>query len=249
MPALVAGIHVSCASGKAWMAPSSGTPELGFMKNRRKSGKPELRDKPGHDATLWMRQTEMRTARAEAPQLDTQQAFPHFADRSLVAGELAAMHRLAVALAYCGGALVAAIGIMSAVSIIGRSASGRPITGDFELVEIGIAVAASLFLPYCQSVHGHIVVDFFTQRAGARLSSWLDRLGCLLMALTFLVVAWRTAIGAVDIFRSGDTSMLLGVPLWIGYAGTIPGVLVAGLIALAQSLGRIGAESTADEQG
>ena len=157
------------------------------------------------------------------------------------------MNRLAVAFAYCGGAVVAVIGIMSAVSIIGRSAIGRPITGDFELVEIGIAVAASLFLPYCQATNGHIVVDFFTQRAGVRTRLWLDRAGCLLIAVTFLVIGWRTAIGTKDIYRSGDTSMLLGFPIWLGYAATVPGVILAGLTALAQSLGILVSESMRDE--
>ena len=157
------------------------------------------------------------------------------------------MIRLAVIFAYCGGAVVALIGAMSAVSIIGRSAIGRPIMGDFELVEIGTAVAASLFLPYCQARNGHIVVDFFTLRAGMRTRICLDRAGCLLMAVTFLAVGWRTAVGTMDIFRSGDTSMLLGFPIWLGYAGTVPGVLLAGLTALAQSLGIHVTEPMLDE--
>src|SRR4051812_3992365 len=107
--------------------------------------------------------------------------------------------RLSVLLAYCGGAVVSVIGIMSAVSIIGRSIAGRPITGDFELVEIGTAIAGSLFLPYCQATAGHIVVDVFTRRASARTTDWLDRFGALLMAVMFLVVGWRTITGAVGL--------------------------------------------------
>jgi TRAP-type C4-dicarboxylate transport system permease small subunit len=145
--------------------------------------------------------------------------------------------RLATLLAYCGGAVVSIIGIMSAVSIIGRSVLGRPIVGDFELVEIGTAVAGSLFLPYCQATGGHIVVDVFTQRASRRTQDWLDRLGTLLMAVMFLVVGWRTVIGVLGARGTGETSMLMGFPLWLGYAGTVPGIVVAGIIALAQSAG------------
>ena len=145
--------------------------------------------------------------------------------------------RLSVKLAYVGGAVVAAIGLMSAISIIGRSAISSPITGDFELVEIGTAVAGSLFLPYCQATSGHIVVDFFTLNASDRTKDWLDRFGCLLMAIMFFAVGWRAVVGALDLRQSGETSMLMGFPIWIGYAGMVPGVLVAGLVALAQSLG------------
>lgn len=149
----------------------------------------------------------------------------------------AALYRLAVMLAYCGGVVVAAVGIMSAISIVGRTLWSSPILGDFELVEIGIAVAGSLFLAYCQVTRGHIVVDFFTLKAGPRTIEWLDRFGALLMAAALLVVAWRTAVGCLEIARSGETSMLMGLPMWIGYAAAIPGVFIAGLIALAQAGG------------
>lgn len=159
----------------------------------------------------------------------------------------AGLNWLAVALAYCGGAVVALIGIMSAVSIIGRSVMGRPIIGDFELVEIGTAVAGSLFLAYCQATYGHIAVDVFTLKVSPRTRDRLDRFGSLLMAVMYLVVGWRTLVGVFDIMRSGETSMLMGVPTWIGYAGMLPGVFSAGIIALAQACGVTVAERAADE--
>jgi len=162
---------------------------------------------------------------------------------------------LATLLAYLGGLAVAAVGLLSAVSILGRSTMSlplfsyfsRPITGDFELVEIGTAVAGSLFLPYCQATGGYIIVDFFTLKAGERSKRVLDQIGALLMALTYLAVGWRTAVGCADIYRSGETSMLLGFPIWIGYAATVPGILIAGVVALSQAVGLRTAERHADE--
>jgi TRAP-type C4-dicarboxylate transport system permease small subunit len=139
--------------------------------------------------------------------------------------------------AYLGGAVVSGVGLMSAVSIVRRTVLGRPILGDFELVEMGIAIAGSLFLPYCQATRGHIIVDFFTMRAGSRTVGVLDRFGALLMAAMFLAVAWRTIAGGIDIAASGETSMLMRIPIWVGYAAMVPGVLLAGLIALAQAAG------------
>ena len=147
------------------------------------------------------------------------------------------LHRLAVLLAYLGGAVISGVGLMSAASIAGRALLGRPILGDFELVEIGTAVAGSLFLPSCQVAHGHVIVDFFTLRAGERTVRALDRFGALAMATMLLLVGWRTLVGCVDIARSGETTMLMGVPIWVGYAAMLPGVAAAGLIALAEGLG------------
>ncbi|HXH83009.1 MAG TPA: TRAP transporter small permease [Candidatus Tectomicrobia bacterium] len=146
------------------------------------------------------------------------------------------LERLAVACAYLGGAVIGAIALMSTVSIAGRAVASRPILGDFELVEMGAAIAGSLFLPYCQATRGHIIVDFFTLRAGPATIRRLDRAGALVMAAMFLLVAWRTVVGCADIARSGETTMLMRIPVWVGYAAMLPGVTLAGLTALAQAL-------------
>jgi TRAP-type C4-dicarboxylate transport system permease small subunit len=169
------------------------------------------------------------------------------AEHRRVGGLGAALNKLSIALAYCGGIVVALIGVMSAVSIIGRSVLGRPIIGDFELVEIGTAIAGSLFLSYCQATYGNIAVDFFTQKVSDRTRDVLDRFGSLLMAVMYFAVGWRTFVGVLDIYRSGETSMLMSVPTWIGYAGMLPGVFSAGVVALAQSFGVVVVECTADE--
>ena len=157
------------------------------------------------------------------------------------------LNRLSIAFAYAGGIVVAGVGIMSAISIIGRTAIGRPITGDFELVEFGTAIAGSLFLAYCQASYGHIVVDVFTLKASERTRDWLDRFGSLLMAVMYFAVGWRAIVGAMDMFRNHETTMLMGVPVWLGYAGTVPGVILAAITALAQSFGIVMAERASHE--
>jgi TRAP-type C4-dicarboxylate transport system permease small subunit len=151
-----------------------------------------------------------------------------------------ALHNVAVWFAYAGGAVVAAIGIMSAVSIIGRALWSKPITGDFELVEIGIAIAGSLFLAYCQITAGNIFVDIFTIRASDRAKKGMDCFGALLMGTMFTLVGWRCALGMTEIRHSGETSMLMGFPIWIGYIFVLPGIVLAAITAFAQGLGLIG---------
>lgn len=149
------------------------------------------------------------------------------------------MAGIAVWFAYAGGAVVSAIGLMSAVHIIGLWLFEAPIRGDFELVEFGIAIAGTLFLPYCQITRGHIVVDFFTQRASPATIRVLDAFGALVMAIALLLIGWRTAVAIVSIYRSGETTTLRELPIWIAYAAMTPGILLAGFIALAQSMGVI----------
>jgi TRAP-type C4-dicarboxylate transport system permease small subunit len=155
-------------------------------------------------------------------------------------GELAvaaALRQASIIFAYIGGAIVAMIGTMSTISIIGRGVFVRPITGDFELVEFGTAVAGAMFLPYCQATFGHISVDLFTIKASQRTRDRLDQFGCLLMGVMYALLVWRTGTGTFDIFRSHETTMLMGLPIWIGYMLMIPGLFLAAAIAFVQTAG------------
>ena len=157
------------------------------------------------------------------------------------------LHGLAVWFAYAGGAVIAALGLMSAVHIVGLWLFSSPVRGDFELVEFGIAIAGTLFIPYCQAVRGHIVVDFFTQSASPRTIGILDAFGASLMAVVFLLLGWRTAIAIFSIYSSGETTTLRELPIWIAYAAMTPGILLAGFIALAQAMGLMPAVAGANE--
>jgi hypothetical protein len=60
MPGFMPGIHVlfaACQRRKTWMAPHSGLPELRIFRFR-KSGKPDLHDKPGHDESELAKRTQ-----------------------------------------------------------------------------------------------------------------------------------------------------------------------------------------------
>ena len=46
------------------------------------------------------------------------------------------------------------------------------------------------------------------------------------------VVAWRLAIGMVDLKRTGDASMLIGFPTWVAYAPMVLSFVLLGLAAV-----------------
>ena len=134
-------------------------------------------------------------------------------------------------LALAGGAIFSAITLMSAASVAGRLV-GRPLQGDFELVQLGCAVAIACCLPYCQVRRGHIIVDFFTLRATDRTRRALDALGALLLAVVMALAAWRTGAGAVAMKASNETSMIMGLPVWYAYALMTPAFALTTLAAL-----------------
>ena len=116
--------------------------------------------------------------------------------------------------AIVGGVVLVAMTVMSVASIVGRSLFGKPVPGDFELIQIGCAICVAAFLPWCQMQGGNIIVDFFTVRVGARAQAWLDAFGAALLSAVMLLVAWRTGVGAITVKASGETSMIMGFPSW-----------------------------------
>jgi len=141
--------------------------------------------------------------------------------------------------AVIGGVVLVAMTLMSVASIAGRSLFGKPIPGDFELIQIGCAICVAAFLPWCQMQGGNIIVDFFTVRVGARTQAWLDAFGAVLLSAVMLLVAWRTGVGAITVKNAGETSMIMGFPSWIGYASMVPGFALTAIVGLYTAYGAL----------
>ena len=145
------------------------------------------------------------------------------------------LRRLALWSALAGCACACAVALLTVASIVGRSLWSRPIPGDVELSQFGIALCIALCLPWCQLQRANIIVDFFTQRSGPRLRGVLDAIGALLLALMVGLLAWRTMIGALSVREAGEATMILDLPMWVSYAVLGPGLALTALIALVQA--------------
>jgi TRAP-type C4-dicarboxylate transport system permease small subunit len=147
----------------------------------------------------------------------------------------ALLRRLATAFALGGGAAALAVAMMTVASIGLRALTSRPIQGDVELTQFGIALAISLTLPWCQLRGANIIVDFFSQSLPAARLRQLDGIGALLLAVMFALLSWRTGVGAIAVHAAGETSMIRSLPMWWVYASLAPGLALAALIALLQA--------------
>ncbi|MBK7764920.1 MAG: TRAP transporter small permease [Sulfuritalea sp.] len=134
--------------------------------------------------------------------------------------------------AIVGGLVLMMITVMSVASTASRAVTGRPLLGDFELVQLGCAVAVAAFLPWGQMRRSHVLVDFFTIGVTLNTRRVLDGIGALLVAGCAALIAWRMMIGTVDLRNSSETSMLLGVPIWYAYALMVPSFMLLTLAGL-----------------
>jgi len=131
------------------------------------------------------------------------------------------IERIAEWLAIVGGLLLCAIALMTVISVSGRAfvrLGLGPIPGDFELVEMGVAVVVFFFLPWCHLRGGHAAVDLFYTRFAPVLQRRLSLLSDWLMLAVWGLLTWRLWYGVLDKFRSVETTFILQVPVWWAYA-------------------------------
>jgi len=131
--------------------------------------------------------------------------------------------------AILGGLVFVGIVLMSIVSIVGRKLFAAPVPGDVEMLQMAAAFASASFFAYCHLNSGDVKVDFFTAKASATTVHRLDAFGSLLVGLFGAVITWRAAVGALAIRTAGETSMILGLPVWVAQGLMVPGFLLLAL--------------------
>ncbi|KGJ04252.1 TRAP-type C4-dicarboxylate transport system, small permease component [Paracoccus halophilus] len=151
-------------------------------------------------------------------------------------GWLSALCRLFAAI---GGLVLLAMMLMTVVSVTRRTLLGAPIPGDFELVEIGSAIAIFCFLPWCQSTGGNVLVDFFTQKTGPRTNHLLEALGDLVYMLLAALLMWRLYHGGLEMRQYGEQSMVLGIPVWWSFLIVIPAMALLTATCAATMVGHL----------
>lgn len=148
-------------------------------------------------------------------------------------------------MAVLGGLVLFALILLVCVSVLGRAGlplarwpafAGAlpwiadrigPVTGDFELIELGTAFAVFCFLPWAQLTGGHARVELFSHLLPPRLEAAVTALWEGVMAAALAVIAWRLIVGLDSKMSTGETSFLLQVPVWWVYAAAMVAALLA----------------------
>lgn len=136
--------------------------------------------------------------------------------------------RLSSLLVAFGGFCLVAACALTGLSIIG-GLTFKPLPGEIELVEALCGLAVFAFLPFCQLKRGHVGVDILIAGLGAKAMNWTQLAGDIIIAVLVALLTWRHAIGTLDKFENGETTALLLLPVWWGYAIALA-LLAANLI-------------------
>lgn len=129
--------------------------------------------------------------------------------------------RITTVWAIVGGFLLLAVVGLNVASVIRAAFVSKTFSGDFELTEVGVAIAAFSFLPYCQIAGHNVTADIFTARASR---FWLSLFSLLSAVVAFgfgTLLLWRTYLGMIDMATYNSTTAILQFPLAWGYGACL----------------------------
>jgi TRAP-type C4-dicarboxylate transport system permease small subunit len=133
--------------------------------------------------------------------------------------------------ALVGGLILLSVVSLNIGSIIGGIALIH-VPGDFELTQIGVAVAVFCFLPYCQLHKHNVTADIFTFWANNK-TILLLRIGGAAVALLFsILLLWRMTDGMLDQKKYDYTTAILQFPVWIAFIPILISLWLLGIASI-----------------
>jgi TRAP-type C4-dicarboxylate transport system permease small subunit len=119
--------------------------------------------------------------------------------------------------ALCGGFILIGIILMTAYSATSNLLFSAPVAGDFEIVEMGVAIAVFCFLPFCQLEGANVSVDIFTMKAGPKTVALMSILASTIAVIFASLLLWRMSLGMSDYREYEEYTAILSIPIWIAF--------------------------------
>jgi len=132
--------------------------------------------------------------------------------------------------ALAGGCVLLLVVLMNVESVVASALLGAPFPGDFEMTQVGVAIAAFSFLPYCQMTGANVTADIFTSGLSKRWVAIFAFVASLLALSFSLLLTWRMWDGMLDQREYDYTTTILQFPHWIAF---IPILISLALLAIA----------------
>ena len=133
------------------------------------------------------------------------------------------------AMAAVGGCAVAGIVLVTVADVVGRR-FGLPVKGAYDLVRVLGAIAMACALPLTKAVKGHIAIEYFFQKMGARGRAATDTLMRLVLLALFGLLAWQFVLQGNTFLESGEVTTTLHMPMfWVPWLAALACLVTAGV--------------------
>lgn len=146
---------------------------------------------------------------------------------------------------------VSLIGIVliTCADVFGRYCLNKPLLGGFELIELSTAVVGSFAMLYTTTQRMHISVDLFFIQFSRRTQVILESFGSLLGFGIWGIMAYQIYLLGIRLLRSGESTILLHIPLSPFQFILALGVALYSLTLLIQGLHTIFLKESVKEEG
>ena len=155
------------------------------------------------------------------------------------AGQNSLAHKIITGWALFGGMVLVGVVLVNAWSILAGALINKPFAGDFELTEMGAAIAVFCFLPYCQLTGANVSADIFTMRAGPKSVALMSLAAGIVAVLFAALLLWRMSAGLSDYREYEEFTGILSIPIWYAFVPALISLallLWAALITFAEAL-------------
>lgn len=125
---------------------------------------------------------------------------------------LALFDRLCLALAWLSGLIAAGVMTVIFLGVIMRYFFRRPLSGGFELIEVGMGLMVFTALPWLVRQRGNIRVTVLSDRFPPLAARLTDLLGQMLGAGLMALIAWRVWLQGERLTSFGEVTMSLRIP-------------------------------------
>jgi TRAP-type C4-dicarboxylate transport system permease small subunit len=103
--------------------------------------------------------------------------------------------------------------LLTSADVVGRYCFNSPVLGTVEVTELSMTILAGFAMLYTTTQRMHISVDLFFVRFPKRMQIIVDSLGSFLGFAIWGVIAWQVYTLGMRMFKTGDVSNLLHIPV------------------------------------
>jgi len=109
---------------------------------------------------------------------------------------------------------LAAMMILTGVDVFLRYIFNRPVTGSYEMTEFMMPIVIAFGLAYCALEKGHVSVQLVTSKLPERAQVVMHIFANLVFLAVFILITWQTLLRAKGMFDTGQTSIVLYIPVF-----------------------------------
>jgi TRAP-type C4-dicarboxylate transport system permease small subunit len=127
--------------------------------------------------------------------------------------------------------IVVLLGMMMLIvtDVFLRYVFNKPVPGSVEVVEFMMGAVVFMGMAYTGIKKGHIGLGFLVSKMPERRQAFVDIFNFTVSTVFFMLVSWKSLVQTIVLYKSNQTSSVLGIPV---YPFLIVLAVGSGLLAL-----------------